>query len=260
MATLERHGVRIDYEVHGQADGPAVLLTHGYGASRRMWDSNIPALAGNHKVIAWDMRGHGSSAAPTDPGDYSHHACVEDMAELLDAARAPRAVLIGMSLGGYLSLAFRLRFPERVSGLVLVDTGPGFRDDAARKGWNQHARDVADRLEREGLGVLGSPENRSAQHEHGVFGLAQAARGMLVQEDGGVMESLAQIEAPTLIVVGAHDTQFLRAADAMERRISGARKLVLDGAGHAANMDAPDEFNRAVGEFLAEIEDQAAIS
>jgi pimeloyl-ACP methyl ester carboxylesterase len=259
MPTLERDGVRIDYEVHGEAESPVLLLTHGYGASRRMWDSNIPALAHNRRVIAWDMRGHGSSDAPADPGRYSHHACVEDMAELLDAAGAPRAVLIGMSLGGYLSLAFRLRFPDRVSGLVLVDTGPGFRDDAAREGWNQRARDLAERLEREGVGVLGSPENRSARHEHGVFGLAQAARGMLVQEDGSVMESLSQIDAATLIVVGADDTQFLRAADAMERRIPGARKLVLDNAGHAANMDAPDEFNRAVGEFLAESDSQAGI-
>lgn len=253
MATLERDGVQIDYEVHGEADGPLLLLTHGYGASQRMWDSNIPALARNRRIIAWDMRGHGSSDAPADSGQYNHHACVEDMAELLDAVGATRAVLIGMSLGGYLSLAFRLRFPERVSGLVLVDTGPGFRDDAAREGWNQHARELADQLEREGLGVLGSPENRSAQHQHGVFGLAQAARGMLVQENGSVLESLPQIDAPTLIVVGARDTQFLRAADAMERRIPGARKLVLDGAGHAANMDAPDEFNRAVDEFLAEV-------
>ena len=259
MAALERDGVRIDYEVHGEAEGPVLLLTHGYGASRRMWDSNIPALADDRRVIAWDMRGHGSSDAPADSGQYSHHACLEDMAELLDAAGAPRAVLVGMSLGGYLSLAFRLRFPDRVSGLVLVDTGPGFRDDAAREGWNQHARELAARLEREGLEVLGSPENRSARHEHGVFGLAQAARGMLVQEDGSVMESLSQIDVPTLIVVGAQDTQFLRAADAMERRIPNTRKLVLDGAGHAANMDAPDEFNRAVGDFLAETDRQAGI-
>lgn len=259
MATLERDGVRIDYEVHGEAEGAVLLLTHGYGASRRMWDCNVRALARNRRIIAWDMRGHGSSDAPADSDQYSHHACVGDMAQLLDAAGAPGAVLIGMSLGGYLSLAFRLRFPHRVSGLVLVDTGPGFRDDAAREAWNQHARGLAERLEREGLGALGSPENRSARHEHGVFGLAQAARGMLVQKDRSVMESLSQIDVPTLIVVGAHDTRFLRAADAMERRIPGARKLVLDHAGHAANLDAPDEFNRAVGEFLAETDSQAGI-
>jgi pimeloyl-ACP methyl ester carboxylesterase len=251
MATLDRDGVQIEYEVHGEADGSVLLLTHGYGASRRMWDPNIPALARDRRVVAWDMRGHGSSDAPDDPARYSHPACIEDMAELLDTAEATQAVLVGMSLGGYLSLAFRRRFPARVSGLVLVDTGPGFRDDAAREGWNRHARELAERLERDGVGALSSPESRGAQHRHGGSGLAHAARGMLVQQDSSVIESLPQIEVPTLIVVGALDTQFLRAADVMERRIPGARKVVLDGAGHAANMDTPAEFNSAVGSFLS---------
>lgn len=253
MEWLERDGVRLAYERHApDRPGTAVLLTHGYGASRRMWDLNIPALAPLGPTVAWDMRGHGDSDAPDDPALYSHELTLEDMHALLDGVGAQTAVLIGMSLGGFLSLGFRLRWPERVTGLVLVDTGPGFRRPEAREGWNTWARDRADRLESAGLAALpGGSEQRHTWHVHGAQGLAHAARGMLVQHDSSVFDALDQISVPTLVVVGAEDTQFLVAADVMVQRIPGARKVVLSGAGHAANMDAPEEFNAAVGEFLA---------
>jgi pimeloyl-ACP methyl ester carboxylesterase len=259
MEWLERDGVRLAYERHApDRPGPAVLLTHGYGASRRMWDLNIPALAAHGPTVAWDMRGHGDSDAPDDPAVYSHELTLEDMHALLDGVDAQKAVLIGMSLGGYLSLGFHLRWPERVAGLVLVDTGPGFRRPEAREGWNAWARDRADRLEADGLDALpGGSEQRRVQHVNGAQGLAHAARGMLVQHDSAVFDSLSQIAVPTLVVVGSEDTQFLAAADVMEASIPGARKVVLSGAGHAANLDAPEEFNAAVGDFLATVSPSA---
>lgn len=253
MAWLNRDGVRLAYELHGQ-DGPGlpVLLTHGYGASRRMWDPNIPALAPLGPTLGWDMRGHGESDAPDDPALYSHELTLEDMEALLDAIGAQAAVLVGMSLGGYLSLGFHLRRSERVAALVLVDTGPGFRSREARERWNAWARDRADRLDAAGLDALpGGSEQRHGWHVHGPRGLAHAARGMLVQHDAAVFDALSEITVPTLVVVGSEDAQFLAAADVMEGRIPGARKAVLSGAGHAANMDAPEEFNAAVADFLA---------
>jgi pimeloyl-ACP methyl ester carboxylesterase len=256
MNWLERDGVRLAYELHSQ-DGPGepVLLTHGYGASRRMWDLNLPALAAHGRpTVAWDMRGHGESDAPDDPALYTHELTLDDMEALLDAVGAPTAVLIGMSLGGFLSLALNLRRPERVAGLVLVDTGPGFRSPEARERWNAWARDRADKLEADGIDALpAGSEQRRAGHIHGAQGLAHAARGMLVQEDSAVFESLTQIAVPTLVVVGSEDAQFLAAADVMEERIPGARKVVLPRAGHAANIDAPQEFNSTVVDFLATV-------
>ncbi len=252
---LERDGVRLAYEVHGQdRPGQPVLLTHGYGASRGMWDLNLPALTPHGPTVAWDMRGHGESDAPDDPALYSHELTLGDMEAVLDAVGAPTAVLIGMSLGGFLSLALNLSRPGRVAGLVLVDTGPGFRKEVAREHWNAWARDRADRLEADGIAALpAGSEQRRARHIHGAQGLAHAARGMLVQQDAAVFESLPRIAVPTLVVVGSEDAQFLSAADVMEQRIPGARKVVLPGAGHAANLDAPDEFNSAVGEFLTTV-------
>jgi pimeloyl-ACP methyl ester carboxylesterase len=220
--------VRLHHETHGS--GPALLLTHGFGESTEMWAANIPALAGEHQVVAWDLRGHGRTDAPDDPEAYSHALALEDMATVLDAYDAGRAALCGMSLGGFLSLAFRLRHPERVTALVLVDTGPGYRRDDERDAWNAYVERTADGL-------------TNAGHAH-------AARGIMRQHDAAVIESLPRIDVPTLVVVGSEDAPFLRAADYMAAKIPNARKLVIEGAGHNANMDAPDVFNAAVLEFL----------
>src|SRR4029077_9096809 len=103
-----------------------------------------------------------------------------------------------------------------------------------------------ERLEREGLAALtDSPEVTNAAHAD-ADGIARAARAMLVQRDARVIESLTSIAVPTLVVVGAEDDRFLAAADYMATRIPGAAKVVIDGAGHAANVDRPSEFNAAV--------------
>ena len=252
MGMLVRHGVRIHYEAAGAAEGRTpLLLTHGYGASGRMWEPNLTALAGDRQVVTWDLPGHGATDAPDDPTQYSHEACVADMAALLDEMGAERAVIGGMSLGGFLALAFNRRHPRRVAALLLIGCGPGYRDDAARDAWNAWAWALGDALDTEGLLALrGGREQTQACHVHGPQGLAHAARATLTQQDASVIESLPAITVPTLIVIGSEDAPFLASADAMERKIPDARKVVLQGAGHAANMDAPEEFNAAVREFL----------
>ncbi len=237
------------YTIHGAPSARVpMLLTHGFGASRAMWASNVEALAAEREVLTWDLPGHGASAAPPE---LSHEQCLADMLELLDTLGGARAVLGGMSLGGFLSLLLCARHPERVAGLVLVDTGPGFRDDAARAEWNAWVAELAEELEARGLDALRpGPESAAAEHAAGAAGLARAARAILTQRDGEVFASLGGIAVPALIVVGAEDERFLAAADAMARRITDARKLVIERAGHAANMDQPESFNRAVCEFL----------
>jgi len=241
----------VHYELHGKAaERPPLLLTHGFGATSEMWAANLAALTSDRQALTWDLRGHGRSEAPER---ITHDDCVADIAALLDVLDAPRAVLCGMSLGGYLSLLFRLRHPERVAALVLVDTGPGFRSDTAREEWNATALRTADALERDGLDVLPqTAEHAQAHHANGATGVARAARGILTQRDGSVIASLPEIDVPTLVVVGADDAPFLGAADVMEARVPRAKKVVIAGAGHAANMDRPEEFNGAVRDFLEE--------
>jgi pimeloyl-ACP methyl ester carboxylesterase len=248
MPKLNRDGVEIYYEVHGE--GPVILLSHGYSSTSGMWKGQVEPLSASHKLVIWDMRGHGDSDYPDDQAAYSEEATVADMAALLDAVGADTAIVGGLSLGGYMSLAFNRVHPERVSALLIIDTGPGYRNDEAREGWNQNAIRRAERLERDGLDLTNaSAEVRQVRHRS-ADGLAKAARGMLTQRDAGVMNSLAQVAVPSLIVVGADDTPFLAASDYMAAKIPGAKKVVIPDAGHASNIDQPAAFNRAIGDFL----------
>jgi pimeloyl-ACP methyl ester carboxylesterase len=249
MAILNRDGVDIFYEVHG--DGPVILLSHGYSATSGMWRGQIDALSRGNRLVVWDMRGHGRSDYPADPAAYSEAETVADMLAILDAVGADKAIVGGLSLGGYMSLAFNLAHPDRVRALLIIDTGPGFRNDAAREGWNANALKTAERYETEGLGRLasGSPEMRMSHHRDAT-GLARAARGMLTQRNADVLGSLPTIAVPTLVLVGADDAPFLNAADYMAAKIPGAAKVVIPNAGHAANIDQPEAFNAAVEDFL----------
>src|SRR5580700_1148862 len=250
MPKLNRDGVHIYYEVHGQS-GPVILLSHGYSSTSGMWAGQIEPLSKSHRLVIWDMRGHGDSDYPEDLAAYSEEATVADMAALLDAVGAKTAIVGGLSLGGYMSLAFNRAHPDRVEALLIFDTGPGYRNDEAREGWNRTSIARAERFERDGLSVLGnaSAEVRIVTHRS-ADGLAKAARGMLTQRDASVMNSLATIAVPSLVVVGANDTPFLAASDYMAAKIPGAKKVVIPDAGHAANIDQPAAFNQAVVAFL----------
>ena len=254
MPYLDRTGTRIYYEVTASPGHQSpLLLSHGFGASSAMWRPNGAALGADRQVITWDLRGHGRSDSPDDPGQYSHAACVADMAALLDAAGTERAVVGGLSLGGFLSLTFALEQPERVDAVVLCDTGPGFRSDQARQRWNDRAYATAARLERDGLAALGGDSGGLDYGHRSAHGLALASRGMLAQRDGRVIESLPSVKAPVLVLVGARDEAFLPAAGYLTAKIPGAAQVVVPDAGHMSNVDQPDQFNQALLAFLGHL-------
>lgn len=250
---LERGRARLCYEVHGSRDDALpLLLTHGFGASREMWRPNLDRLAADRTVIVWDLPGHGSTVVPPDPAEYSPGRAVAHMAGILDHLGVERAIVGGLSLGGFLALAFHLEHPERVAGLVLADTGPGYKSSDGRERWNVFARRQAEAFEAEGLDALAaSPE--TAIGEHDPVGLALAARFLLTQHDASVIESLPEIRVPGLVIVGGEDAGFLPASTYMAGKMPFGQLVVIEGAGHAANIDRPDEFCDAVSGFVAGI-------
>jgi pimeloyl-ACP methyl ester carboxylesterase len=256
MPILDRPCGRISYNVIEAAQSTGalpLLLSHGYGATSAMFAPNVPTLAIHREVITWDLRGHGGSESPEDPDCYQAASAIADMAAVLDERGVRRAVLGGHSLGGYLSLDFTLTHPDRVAGLVLIDTGPGYRNDEARSDWNRRAEATAVRLAERGVAGLGSGAELHADGHTDVNGLILAARGTLAQRDGHVMERLAEISVPALVVVGADDAPFLGAAQYLTRKLPGAREVVIPGAGHAPGIDQPEAFNAEVAAFLQEI-------
>ncbi|MGY4342073.1 pimeloyl-ACP methyl ester carboxylesterase [Bradyrhizobium sp. LM2.9] len=198
-----------------------------------MWHGQIDALAGDHKLILWDMRGHGQSDYPDDPAAYNEALTVGDMAAILDAAGAERAIIGGLSLGGYMTLAFTRALPMRARALLIIDTGPGFKKDDAREAWNARALATADRLDREGLDMLkaATRERATASHRN-ARGLALAARGMLTQRDAKVIELLPDIKVP--------------AADRCRRRRHAVpRRVRLHGGKNSRRTKSRDPRRRA---------------
>ncbi|MGZ0188643.1 MAG: alpha/beta fold hydrolase, partial [Alphaproteobacteria bacterium] len=115
MSYLERDAARLYFEDDGV--GLPILLTHGFGASTSMWAGQVKAFSDRYRLIRWDMRGHGKTECPEDLGNYSQAHTVEDMQALLDHLDIEKAVIAGHSLGGFMSLAFNVSFPERVRAL-----------------------------------------------------------------------------------------------------------------------------------------------
>ena len=245
------NGIEIEYQDGGL--GSPVLLGHGYSATGRMWDGQRAALGDHYRVVSWDMRGHGQTESPKDPAQYSTALIVADMRALLRHCGIERAVVGGLSLGGYVSLAFHLAHPEMVRALVICDSGPGYRNAEARAAWNTRAHERAAELESKGLDALAgrSREMREAMGHHAsAQGLAHAARGMLAQEGSEVIDSLGSIRVPTLVIVGDQDQPFLAPCEYMAKKIPGARLEVIPNAGHSSNLDQPAIFNRVLSSFL----------
>jgi len=252
MARARLNGIELDYEVSGS--GPTLLLSHGYGSTRHMWDEQHRAFADRWRVVSWDMRGHGQTESPADPKQYSAALTVADMRALLQHVGAEHAIIGGLSLGGYVSLAFALAHPEMTQALVVCDSGPGYRNAEARTAWNQRAEERAAGLEAKGLEALTrrSKETQQAVHRS-AQGLAHAARGMLAQDGSQVIDGLAGLRVPTLIIVGDQDQPFVAPSEYMAKKITSARLAVIPGAGHSSNLDQPEAFNRVLREFLTSL-------
>lgn len=275
--TVERpDGVTLAYEDTGPGapllqdnSGRTVVLTHGFTVTLRSWDPTVAALhAAGHRVVTWDVRGHGLTGGPAEQANYTIDHVVADLGALLDEVTAgptERVVLGGLSFGGYLALAAWCdeKVRPRIEALVLADTGPGFRNPESREAWNETARKQADAIDRKGMAALTSSPAAGGEAVHAQLGLerhgdlgalARAVRGFLTQHDARAMEALATIDVPTLVLVGEHDTPFLRASAVMAERIPGAALVTIADAGHIANLDQPAAFNAALLDFLSGLE------
>lgn len=251
----------------GQGDR-AIVLLHAYATTRTLWGSQIPAVAQDSTVIAYDLRGFGASPAPVDPSAYSDAAHVQDLMDLLDERGIRKATLCGLSLGGHIALMAALAHPERVTALVLASTGTGYDDTAPlmqnATAWASAARqqgvdafadillehplfrDFATRGD-EQRGLLRALITASSPH-----GLANNAEQVLGRRPAlATFRSAAQqLRIPTLILVGENDRPCMAAAPALAETLPGAELVVLPGAGHFCNLEDPQAFNAHLRRFL----------
>ncbi len=248
MAILERPGLTLHYEEAGE--GPTVLFTHGFGATAAMFAPTLPALTDAYRVVTWDLPGHGASGSPAEAARYATDEVVGDLGALLDSVGASSAVLVGHSVGGFLSLRFATSHPQRVTALVLVGTGPGYRSEAGRASWNAFAERYASALERRGLDALETSAELVPDAHRDASGLARAARGFLVQRDRVVSDALSDLTIPALVVVGSDDEAFVPAARHMAATMRAAELLMIEGGGHTPNLLRPEAFNASLRRFV----------
>ena len=242
--------------------GPVVVLLHGYPFNRSLWRDQVAVLRQDHRVIVPDLRGHGESVVV--PGPATMELMASDIAGLLDSLNITQATIGGLSMGGYVALAFYRLFPARVHSLILAATRAQSDNDEAKRNREVQAtkarqegmKGIADALLPKLLTadtVTKRPE--IVKHLRGMMastnpeGAATALEGMAIRQDQ--TSFLSQIAVPTLILVGSDDAITPPAdAELMHREIPGSRLEVIKGAGHVVNLEKPEEFNATVTSFL----------
>jgi len=255
----EVNGTKLYYETAGK--GPAVVLVHGGLVDSRLWNDQMKEFAKHHRVVRYDLRGFGRSAAAPQP--FSH---IEDLRALMDFLKIERATVVGLSLGGIIAADFALEHPERVDRLVLV--GAGLRGDKqppdkdALKAYEAATKGMAEEFVnitmnsglyttvREGTPAYARLRQMMLEN---FKALPTFAPGFLKYPAQPTIERLGQIKAPTLVVIGGEDAQSLKnVADTLAAGIPGARKVGIRGASHHPPVEKPIEFNKAVLSFLKE--------
>lgn len=211
--------------IEARGTGPAIVFTHGFGRASETWAAQVDALAGDHHVVTWDMRGHGKSEVPA--GLYAREDALADLSAVVDAAMAESggpALLVGHSLGGYFSLAYTLGRPETVRGLALLSTGPGFRNPDSMAKYNR------------GVAVMAS-----------AAGLTDNTAHVALHHDSMVIDRLAEITCPTVVICGADDRPvYVNGVRYLAERLASATLVEIEGAAHEPHVDKPDEVIAAL--------------
>lgn len=258
------NGIRMAYFQRGAACDTALLLIHGFPLDHRLWDAQLRGLSTEARVVAPDLRGHGKSGLTPGPLTMAGHA--DDLAALLDHLGIGKAIVAGLSMGGYVAFAFWRRHRARVQALALLDTraeadsavARAGRDAAAVKAQQAGAAAIADEMLPRLLGPasLAHPKIAAVAQrmmaEQPVAGIVGALAGLRDREDS--RPTLATITVPTLVVVGEHDVITPPAdAAAMAAGIPGARLVIIPGAGHLSPIENPRAVNAALRSLIRSV-------
>ena len=263
MPFAEVDGVRLHYLDAGQGE-PALVLLHAFPLHSGMWAPQVEHLSSQRRVVAPDFLGFGGSDAPDSMYRYTMLGYADLLAGLLDRLGLDRVALCGLSMGGYVAFAFLRQYPERVSHLVLADT----RAAADTTQVFERRTDQQDQVARIGttalievlLAGLLSDTTRASRLE-----LVEQVRRLMANPAAGYIggleamkhradatAELAGVSVPTLVIVGEDDgLSPPEVARDMHERIPGSELAVLPHAGHLSNLEAAEEFNRVVADFLA---------
>lgn len=256
------NGIGFNCEIAGREGAPWLTFSNALATDLTMWDGQMRAFADDYRILRYDTRGHGGSEAGAGP--YSLDMLAGDLVAIWDTLGIERSHVVGLSIGAMTALGLALGRPERLDRAVIAnarpDNPPGLRDartrriaDIERHGWPGLARPTVERW---------CSDSFLAANPDAVEKLVATVAGTSVAGYVGCVHALlgldyrrrlAGIEVPMLFIAGEEDAGVpVEAMRGMHQTVPGSRFAVLAGAGHISNIERPEEFNRAVGEFLAE--------
>jgi 3-oxoadipate enol-lactonase len=265
MPHLDFNGNKVAYKDHG-GEGTPALLVHGFPLDAEMWEPQVEALGDKFRFVTVDLLGFGESDAPQDRSAYSIEAYADQVKAVVDALGVGKVVLVGLSMGGYVVLAFMRKYRNFAAGIVLADTRAEADSPEGIEKRTAQQKQVAERGTPELMdalvGVLVSQSTLEKKKDvmervkslidnppYGYIGALEAMKNRLDSTAG-----LVEIKVPSLIVVGESDALTPpELSRKMHEHIGGSRLVVLPEAGHLSNLESPEAFNGALAEFLGRV-------
>jgi pimeloyl-ACP methyl ester carboxylesterase len=270
MASVD--GIKLYYEITGS--GYPLLFSHEFAGDYRSWEPQVRYFTRRYQVITYNARGYPPSEVPEDVNAYAQERAADDIVGLMRHLGIAQAHLVGLSMGGYAVLHFGLKYPTLARSLVVAGCGYG-SVASERQRFQQDSGQVAQRIERDGMRVMaavyakgptrvqfedkdprGWREFADQLAEHSGPGAARTLQGVQGRRPSvyELEDQLRQLHVPTLIMTGDEDEPCLEPGIFMKRMIPTAGLVVIPKSGHTVNLEEPDAFNRAVGDFLTAVE------
>lgn len=264
--------VKLHYEETGS--GTPVVFVHEFAGDHRSWEPQVRYLARRYRCITYAARGFPPSEVPPDVAAYSQARARDDIRSVLDHLGIAKAHIVGLSMGGFATLHFGLTYPDRARSLLVAGVGYGAEKDQ-RERFKEEATVIAGRLEKDGMQTFaeayaygptrvqlenkdprGFAEFKRQLGEHSAKGSANTQLGVQRERPSlfDLEEELKRLTVPMLVVTGDEDWPCLLPGVFLKRTAPSAGLLVVPNTGHTINIEEPDAFNRAVADFLAQVD------
>jgi len=265
-------GVRLYYEETGA--GKPLIFVHEFAGDLRSWEHQLRHFGRRYRAIAFDARGYPPSDVPESPASYSQTVAADDIKAVLDHLGIDKAHIVGLSMGGFATLHFGFRHPQRALSLCVAGCGYG-AEPAERPRFCAEAEAIAALLKAEGMAAFaeryacgparvqlenkdprGFAEFKRMLSEHSALGSANTQLSVQRERPSlyDLVEEMRRLTLPALVLSGDEDAPCLQPGILMKRNIPSAAFAVMPNCGHAINLEAPDEFNRILGDFLAQVD------
>jgi 2-succinyl-6-hydroxy-2,4-cyclohexadiene-1-carboxylate synthase len=250
---------------------PIILFLHGFTGSSGDWDSVLPEIDKRFNKITVDLLGHGKSDFPNDPSLYSWELQVEQLNKIINHFTDEKVILAGYSMGGRLSLCYEYTYPERILGLILESTYPGFKDQKQREKRIEEDKGLAEFILSHSMkefvdmwmnkeifatqlrfSDIKRDEIKERKLRNNKIGLSNSLRGFSTGKMPDLYPDLDKLTAKTLLLTGELDTKFTEINKNIAKKLPSAKHIIVKNAGHTVHMEESEKFQNAVNKFIGE--------